>query len=102
MRIFTRKGLRDFSRRYPDIADAIEKFERIVQEAEWGSLQDVRRIYPHADAVTVASGRTATVFNLGGNKYRLVVAIHYNTQRLYVLCLLTHAEYSRDLWKDNL
>jgi mRNA interferase HigB len=40
--------------------------------------------------------------NIGGNKYRLIAAIHYNRQRVYVLRLLTHAEYGKNLWKDTL
>ena len=43
-----------------------------------------------------------TVFNICGNKYRLIAAIHYNRQRVYVLRLLRHAEYSKDFWKDRL
>src|SRR5438552_10025729 len=102
MRIITRKRLREFARRYPDAAEALQKWERLFREAEWESLQDVRRVYPHADAVTVASGNTVTVFNVCGNKYRLIAAIHYNRQRVYVLRLLRHAEYSKDFWKDKL
>ena len=102
MRIITRKRLREFARRYPETAEPLQKWEGLVREAEWESLQDVRRVYPHADAVAVACGNTVTVFNICGNKYRLITAIHYNTQRVYVLRLLTHAEYSKDFWKDGL
>ena len=62
----------------------------------------MRRVYPHADPVTVASGNTVTVFNIRGNKYRLIAAIHYNRRRAYVLRLLRHVEYSKNLWKDSL
>ena len=75
---------------------------RHLRPAEWESIQDARRIYRHADAVTVASGNTVTVFNIGGNKYRLIAAIHYNRQRVYVLRILRHAEYSKGAWKDTL
>ena len=102
MRIITRKRLREFAELYPDTAEPLQKWDRLVREAEWEGIQDVRRVYPHADAVTVASGNTVTVFNIGGNKYRLVAAIHYNRQRVYVLGLLTHADYSKGFWKDNL
>jgi mRNA interferase HigB len=102
MRIITRKRLREFAERYPDVAEPLEKWEQLVREAEWESLQDVRRLFRHADGATVASENTVTVFNIGGNKYRLIVAIHYNTQRVYVLRLLTHAEYSKDSWKKSL
>lgn len=102
MRIITRKRLREFAKRYPDAAEALQKWGQVVRDAKWPSLQDVRRVYPHADAVTVASGNSVTVFNICGNKYRLIAALHYNRQCVYVLRLLTHAEYSKDFWKDDL
>jgi mRNA interferase HigB len=102
MRIITRKRLREFVQRHRDAAEPLEKWYRLFREAEWENLQDVRRVYLHADTVTVASGNTVTVFNICGNKYRLIVAIHYNRQRVYVLRLLRHAEYSKDFWKDRL
>jgi mRNA interferase HigB len=102
MRIITRKRLREFAELYPDAAEPLQKWDRLVREAEWESIQDVRRVYPQADAVKVASGNTVTVFNIGGNKYRLIAAMHYNRQRVYVLGLLTHAEYSTGFWKDDL
>jgi mRNA interferase HigB len=102
MRIITRKRLREFAQRYPDAAEPLQMWYRLFREAEWESLQDVRRVYPHADAVTVESGNTVTVFNICGNKYRLIAAIHYNRQRVYVLRLLRHAEYSKGFWKDTL
>ena len=102
MRIITRKRIREFAEQYPDAAEPLRKWYRLIREAEWQSLQDVRRVYPHADMVSVASGSTVTVFNICGNKYRLIAAIHYNRQRVYVLRLLRHADYSKDLWKDKL
>src|SRR5438552_17248187 len=102
MRVISCKRVRESAQRYPDAAEPLEKWYRLVREAEWENLQDVRRVYPHADMVTVASGNSVTVFNVGGNKYRLIAAIHYNGQRVYVLRLLTHAEYSKNLWKDTL
>ena len=42
------------------------------------------------------------VFNVGGNKYRLIVAIHYNVGLVFVLRTLTHAEYSKGTWKESL
>ena len=42
------------------------------------------------------------VFNIGGNKYRLIAAVHYNTQIVYALLFLTHAEYDKDKWKKVL
>jgi len=55
-----------------------------------------------ADPVKVASGRTVVVFNIRGIRYRLVAAIHYNRQIVYTLRFMTHAEYSKNRWKDAL
>src|SRR5262249_15160258 len=102
MRIITRKRLREFAKKYPDANRPLQKWYRTFREAQWENLQDVRRVFRHADTVTVGSGRTVTVFNICGNKYRLIAAIHYNRKRVYVLRLLTHAEYSKEFWKDRL
>ena len=45
-------------------------------------------------------GRDFYVFNIGGNKFRLVAAIHFNTQRLFVRHILTHADYNTERWKQ--
>jgi len=55
---------------------------------------DVRRVYPSADAV----GRF-TVFNIKGNAYRLITEINYQTGRIFLRHVLTHAEYGRGGWK---
>jgi len=102
MRIIKRKPLQTFAEQHPDAAGPLELWYRTLRQAEWQSPQELRRVYPHADAVTVESGNTVTVFNIGGNKYRLITAIHYNRQRVYVLRLLTHAEYSKGHWKKSL
>jgi mRNA interferase HigB len=73
-----------------------------ASDATWRSLAELRQVYPHADPVGVASGRTVVVFNIRGNRYRLITAIHYNRQVIYTLRFLTHAEYSKDRWKETL
>jgi mRNA interferase HigB len=74
----------------------------LTSAAVWKSLVDTRKTFPHADQVTVASNRTVTVFNIGGNNYRLITAIHYNTKIVYILRFLTHAQYDKDAWKKAL
>ncbi len=68
----------------------------MTSAAEWHSLEDVRAVYPHADLV----GRL-TVFNMGGNSFRLIVRIEYERQEVYVRHVLTHAEYDREAWKND-
>jgi mRNA interferase HigB len=73
-----------------------------TRAGQWNHLIDLKRTFPSADAVTVASSRTVIVFNIAGNRYRLVTAIHFNTKLVYVLLFLTHAAYSQDTWKNQL
>ena len=68
--------------------------------AEWRNLHDVRRTYPHADAVRVPGSGTLTVFNVCGNKYRLVTRVRYGYRLVNVRCVLTHDEYDRGVWKE--
>jgi mRNA interferase HigB len=100
-RVISVKRLREFWQRYPDAESPLRSWYRIAMKASWKSLQDVRAAYPHADAITAASGRTVTVFNIGGNKYRLVVDILYAVEVIYICTVLTHAEYSTGRWRSQ-
>jgi mRNA interferase HigB len=102
MRIIARTLLVEFGERHADAAEPLDRWYRIARHARWTSLADVRIEFPHADAVRVASGKPVTVFNVAGNKYRLVTAIHYNRQIVYTLRVMMHAEYSRGRWKEHL
>ena len=62
----------------------------------------MRRAFPSADFVTVRSGRKVVVFNIGGNDFRLLCAVHFNTGMVFALRFLTHPEYSKNNWKDTL
>ncbi len=93
MRLIDIKTLRQFWLRHPNAEKSLTEWYQTAKEAVWQSLDAVRDVYPHADAVSVASGKTATVFNIGGNKYRLITAIHYNRQIVYLMMVLTHEDY---------
>ena len=102
MRITKEAFLVGAAREHPKDAGYLEAWRKVVRAATWRSLTDVRRTYPSADAVRVRSGRQVLVFNVCGNAYRLVVAAHFNRQIIYTLRWMTHAEYSKDRWKDTL
>jgi mRNA interferase HigB len=65
-----------------------------MRRANWRTPAEMKIVYPNADLV----GRR-TVFNISGNKYRLIARVNYQTQRVFVLYILTHAEYDRGDWK---
>ena len=102
MRIIKEKFLREAAEQYPKAAKYFAAWKTTVRGAAWRNLAEVRGCYGSADIVQVRSGRRAIVFNVCGNTYRLIVALHFNSQVAYTLRFLTHAEYDRDDWKDEL
>jgi mRNA interferase HigB len=102
MHVIATKTIRDYSSVYKDAATWLMAFLERAEAATWSNIKDVRRVYPHADAVKVKSGNDVIVFNAHGNNYRLITAIHFNRGKLYILRFLTHAEYNKDQWKEQL
>ena len=96
MHIISEKKLREFWEARPVAEEPLRAWHRIAEQAVWDCFADVRQTYPSADQV----GR-CTVFNVGGNKFRLVAVIHFNRGKLYVRHVLTHADYDRGAWKGD-
>ena len=101
MRLLRLDRLMEFIERHPDADGAVRSWVRCVADVEWRSLIDVRQTYRHADGVALDDGRVVTVFNIRGNKYRLVAGIDYRIGVVNVLKVMTHAEYSKERWKKS-
>lgn len=104
MRVMSKRRLIEFWQTpgYEDAEKPLTAWYKTVCEASWDNIDDVRNTYRTADPVQVKSKRTVTVFNIKGNAYRLITAIHYNTQTIYILKVLTHKEYDKERWKVQL
>ena len=96
MHIITRKRLNEFAVKHPTARSGLAHWYAVLKRNDPASFVELRNLFPHADQV----GRL-TVFNIGGNKARLVAAIHYNRRRLYIRAILTHEEYEAGGWKDG-
>ena len=96
MHVISKKPLRQFWAVHPDAERLLRRWLKTVTRADWGSFAELRGTYRHADQV----GKL-TVFNIGGNKYRLVAAIHFNRGKVFVRHVLTHAEYDQGDWKED-
>ncbi len=95
MHIITRKRLNDFAAQHPDARPALQHWYSSMKSGRFGAFVELRRTFPSADQV----GKL-TVFNIGGGKARLIAAIHYNREKVYIRAVLTHEEYDRGKWKE--
>ena len=96
MHVISKKKLREFWDQYPDSEMPLDSWYRISKKATWQSVAETKTVFPHADAVY-----DCTVFNIGGNKYRLVVEIKYDRQVIYVKHVLSHKDYDKGTWKKD-
>ncbi len=102
MRIITKRRILDYAKRHPNAAANLSAWIALASAAKWQSIADVRKVLPHADLATTPSFKIVTIFNIAGNHHRLITAIHYNTRSLFILKILTHADYNKDRWKKDL
>ena len=91
MRVISRKPLREFAIKHPPAKAPLDAWFAETCRADWASFADVRAAYRHADVV--AGNRV--IFNIGGNKYRLIAKVAYRCRTIYVRFVGTHAEYDK-------
>ena len=91
MRVIARKTLRDFWQSHADAAQPLKAWFAEASAANWKSFQDIKKSYRSADVLP----GNRVVFDIKGNRYRLVVKIHYNTGIVFIRFIGTHAEYDR-------
>ena len=91
MRIIARKTLETFWQSYPDSEQTLKAWYSEAKHAAWHSPNDIKAKYGHASIV----GDSRVVFNICGNKYRLVVKIAYPFSCIYIRFIGTHKQYDR-------
>ena len=84
------KPLRDFAQKHPNVRSALEHWYELISGRSFRSIAELREVFPHADRVD-----GWTVFNIGGNKARLIAFIHYGRQTVSIHRVLTHSEYDK-------
>ncbi|MDF5734103.1 MAG: type II toxin-antitoxin system HigB family toxin, partial [Rhizonema sp. PD38] len=93
--VITRRRLNEFAKLHPDTTNALAQWYQLVKQSKFSSFVELCEMFPSADQV----GKL-TVFNIGGNKVRLIAAIHYNRNKIYIRAVLTHPEYDKGNWKE--
>jgi mRNA interferase HigB len=94
MRIIKRAAFMRFWSKHPDAKASLEAWYAVVQKAKWTTPTEMKQVYSNADLV----GRR-TVFNIAGNKYRLIARVNHISQTVFVLHVLTHSDYDKGAWK---
>jgi mRNA interferase HigB len=95
MNVISFKRLREFASNHKDATVPLRAWYTVAKSADWRNLAELKKAYPAADLV----GRY-TVFNIKGNKYRLIARIVYRSQTVFIIGVLTHAEYDLGKWKE--
>lgn len=94
MHVIAKPALIEFCEKHPDAETPLQAWFRTIENETFVDFNDLRATFASADYVD-----GLTVFNIGGNKYRLIAAIHYNRHKVFVRAVLTHAEYDLGKWK---
>ena len=92
MWLISNKPLREFAKLHPAAAMSLQGWRRLVEQGQFRNFAELKQVFNSVDKVG-----EYFVFNIAGNNYRLIAAIHFNTQILYVRSVMTHAEY--DQWR---
>ncbi|MBR8833136.1 MAG: type II toxin-antitoxin system HigB family toxin [Stigonema ocellatum SAG 48.90 = DSM 106950] len=96
MHVISYKTLREYAEIHADCQEALSNWYKVSSKAKWSNLVEVQKVFPKAEAVGYF-----TVFNIKGNKYRLIASIDYEGQLIYIKNILTHAEYDKEEWKND-
>ena len=91
MRIISRKKLREFWRQHSDTEKPLKAWFADVKNADWQNSMDIKRDYLNVSFLAV----NRVVFNIKGNKYRLISAINYEFAIVYIRFIGTHKDYDR-------
>jgi mRNA interferase HigB len=94
MHVLSKKRLREFWQRHADAELSLLRWHKLVSKAHYRDFNALRADFPSADWV-----EGLVVFNIGGNKYRLVADVRFDRALVFVKVVLTHREYDKGAWK---
>ena len=94
MRVISVTRLKEFWLKHPRAETPLATWYQVVRHTTWKTTAERLQTWPSADIF-----ERLTVFNIGGNEYRLIARVKYQRQEVYIRAVLTHAEYSTGDWK---
>lgn len=91
MVVISKTQLSQFGQQHADVANSLDEWYKTVKQADWGNFAELRQTFNSADYV----GNDRYVFNIKGNRYRLVAMIFFDIRTMFVRFIGTHAEYDK-------
>jgi len=92
--VISRRGPFERAAKHSDASAALQVWYDTAVQSDWSSLDEVRETFPATDMVA-----DLAIFNIRGNRYRLIVRMAFRYKRIYIKEFLTHAEYDKGRWK---
>jgi len=97
MNVIAPRTLRTFWERHPQAETSLKSWQKLMQSKSYRNWSELKLDWPSADYIW---DRKLTVFNIGGNRYRLVAFIRFQSQTVFIKHVFTHAEY--DKWNRGI
>jgi mRNA interferase HigB len=97
MHVISRKTLKAFWEIHADAEKPLQTWFHLVNASRWRNWDEVKQLF----GKKVDRYRDFSIFDIGGNKYRLIAVINYQNQKVFIRSVLTHASYDRDDWKED-
>lgn len=96
MRIISKRALREFWKGDANAKPVLEDWYRSVKNADWKTFADIRETFRHADVF-----RDCVIFDVGGNKYRLIAKVRYQRKKVFIRFVMNHSDYEKDNGKSD-
>lgn len=94
MHIITQKRIWEAKKKYIAHANVLDGWYRIMRKNHFNNFAELKQVFGSVDKVG-----DLYVFNVGGNKLRLIANVHFNRQKIYIRHVLTHKEYDKNQWQ---
>ena len=94
MRIISEARLREFYEKERQAENVMREWIKVVRIADWKNFAELRQTFNHADVY-----KNCTIFDVGGNKYRIIAKIEYQKHIVFIRAVLPHNEYDQNKWQ---
>ena len=94
MHVITQKRIWAAKNKYPESANALDGWYRAIRKGQYINFAELKKGFNSVDKVG-----DNYIFDIGGNKLRLIATVHFQYQKVYIHHILTHKEYDKSKWK---